>query len=307
MDKSELFLTACLASSILFTGLVECAAQGTAIPKTMDSGRAAAVFTTNCSTCHEWAASYRTIVDPARIVPGKPDESPVWLAISEEMMPPTGPLSEDDKALVRAWIEAGAPEPATATPAIKTSGAAPNSARFFGFENKESFHRFSGWASGGILMAAGIVGAVHAYDMWSTAHAWRDTHYPNLDNFDPVNCPPEVNAVWGNSTSQALRWTHVGLLAAGESFYLANAFTGTSFMTKLGPGWSKSKIHRYAFFVHAGLMAAEAVMGYFTSDAMSRGDHETFRTLLVAHAGIGIVIPVVILGAGVVMDPKVKL
>ena len=300
MNKSRLFLAVVMASVVLFAGMVEGTAQGTAIPKTLDNGEATAVFATNCSACHEWTGSYQTIVDPERIVPGKPNESPAWLAISEDRMPPTGPLSDNDKALVRAWIEAGAPKPAT------TVGALP-SARFFGFENKEAFHRFSGWASGGILLAAGIVGAVHAYDMWSTAHAWRDAHYPNLDNFDPVNCPPEVNAVWGNSTSQALRWTHVGLLAAGESFYLANAFTGTSFMTKLGPGWSKSKIHRYSFFVHAGLMAAEAVMGYFTSDAMSRGDHQTFHTLLVAHAGIGIVIPVVILGAGVIMDPKVKL
>ena len=305
MSESRHFLAAGLASVILFAGMVEGAAQGTAIPKTIDSGRAAAVFTTNCSTCHEWASSYGTIVDPARIVPGKPDESPVWLAISEEIMPPTGPLSEDEKALVRAWIEAGAPEPSTATSAIKTSGAAPTSARFFGFENKESFHRFSGWASGGILMAAGVVGAVHAYDMMSKSHAYRDSL--GIQEFNPTICPPEISMVYNDPTEQALRWTHVGLLAAGESFYLANALTGTSFMTKLGPGWSKSKIHRYAFFVHAGLMAAEAVMGFFTSDAMRRGDHDTFHTLLVAHAGIGIVIPVVILGAGVVMDPKVKL
>ena len=289
-----------LFAALLLLAGASAATQGTAIPKTLDDGKATAVFANNCSACHEWAASYRATVDPERVVPGKPDESPVWLAISEGRMPPAGPLSEGDKAIVRAWIEAGAPMPAS------TDAALP-AARFLGFESKESFHRFSGWASGGILLAAGVVGAVHAYDMWSTAHAWRDANYRDLEDFDTVRGPAEVAAVWGNPTEQALRWTHVGLLAAGESFYLANALTGTSFMAKLGPGWSKPKIHRYAFFVHAGLMAAEAVMGYFTSDALSRGDHETFRKLLVAHAGIGIVIPVVILGAGAVMDPKVKL
>jgi hypothetical protein len=219
-------------------------------------------------------------------------------------MPAAGPLADADKAIILEWIQAGAPRPGAAG----SAAAAPlPSARFLGFQNKESFHRFSGWASGGILLAAGVVGAVHAYDMMSAAHAYRDTltESQTNDGNSPL-CRAEIQSVWGSSTEQALRWTHVGLLAAGESFYLANAFTGTSFMGKLGPGWSKAKIHRYAFFVHAGLMAAEGVMGFFTSDALRRGDHELFHSLIVAHAGVGLVIPVVILGAGAIMDPKLK-
>jgi hypothetical protein len=110
--------------------------------------------------------------------------------------------------------------------------------------------------------------------------------------------------VYNDPTEQALRWTHVGLLVAGETFYFANAFTGVSFMAPLEPGWNKARIHRYAFFVHAGLMAAEGILGYFSSDALRRGDHETFVGLLEAHAVIGITIPVVILGAGAIMSSK---
>jgi mono/diheme cytochrome c family protein len=285
--------------------IVMAAAQGTAIPKALDAGKATTVFIINCSACHDWAGAYQTIIDSGVVVPAKPDESPAWIAISEGRMPAKGTLSEEDKALILAWIKAGAPKPSSDNAAAGPAGAALPSARFFGFENKEAFHRFSGWASGGILLAAGIVGAVHAYDMWSTAHAYRDSH--GIDEFNPATCDPEIALVWGSGTEQALRWTHVGLLAAGESFYIANVLTGTSFMGKLGPGWSKAKIHRYAFFVHAGLMVAEGVMGYFTSDALSRGDHDTFHTLLIAHAGVGIVIPVVILSAGAIMDPRVKL
>jgi hypothetical protein len=195
--------------------------------------------------------------------------------------------------------EGGADAVASASP--KAEGPR----RFFGFESEESFHRFSGWASGGILLAAGVVGAVHAYDMMSKAHDWRDAH--GIDEFNSDLCPEEIAAVYNDPTEKALRWTHVGLLVAGESFYFANAFTGAKFMAPLGPGWSKAKIHRYAFFVHAGLMVAEGVLGFLSTDALQRGDHEAFTGLLAAHAGIGLAIPVVIIGAGVVMDPKLRI
>ncbi len=188
------------------------------------------------------------------------------------------------------------------SPDVVASATPPASSRFLGFESKESFHRFSGWASGGILLAAGIVGGIHAYDMMSKAHDYRDAH--GIDEFDTGLCKDEIAAVYNDPTEKALRWTHVGLLAAGESFYVANALTGVSFMAPLEPGWNKARIHRYAFFVHAGLMATEAVLGYFSSDALQRGDHEAFMGLLEAHAVIGVTIPVVILGAGAIMGSK---
>lgn len=191
-------------------------------------------------------------------------------------------------------------EEADSVSSATTSPDAPKP--FLGFESKEAFHRFSGWAAGGTLLAAGIVGAVHAYDMMSAAHAYRDSL--GIEEFDPAVCPAEIATVYHDPTEQALRWTHIGLLAVGESFYLANAITGVSFIGPLPPGWSAAKIHRYAFFLHAGLMAAEGVMGYFSSDALQRGDHGTFHVLLAVHAGVGIAIPVVILAAGAIMSKE---
>jgi hypothetical protein len=181
------------------------------------------------------------------------------------------------------------------------SSATPqgSSGRFLGFKSKESFHRFSGWMSGGLLLAAGVVGGIHALDMMSKAHDWRDAH--GIEEYDTGACTNEIRSVWNDSGQQALRWTHVGLLAAGETFYLANAVTGVGFMAPLGPGWSKAKIHRYAFFAHAALMATEGVLGFLTTDALKRGDHEAMVGLLAAHTGIGIAIPVVIIGAGAIM------
>jgi hypothetical protein len=185
--------------------------------------------------------------------------------------------------------------------AVSSASKAPSPSGFLGFKDKEGFHRFSGWMSGGLLLASGIVGAAHAVGMMETAHEYRDSL--GIDEYETGLCRAEIAAVYDDPTQQALRWTHVGLLAAGETFYLANALTGVDFMAPLPPGWSKSKIHRYAFFVHAGLMVAEGVLGFLSSDALQRGDHEAFAGLLAAHAGIGIAIPLAILGAGAIMAP----
>jgi hypothetical protein len=183
-----------------------------------------------------------------------------------------------------------------------TSAATQAPKKFLGFNDKESFHRFSGWMSGGFLLASGIVGAAHAYGMMETAHEYRDALPGMGDEFDSALCLAEIQKVYDDPTQQALRWTHVGLLAAGETFYLANAFTGTSFMGPLPPGWTKARIHRYAFFVHAGLMIGEGILGILSTDALQRGDHEMFTGLLAAHAGLGIAIPVIVLGSGAVMS-----
>jgi hypothetical protein len=188
-----------------------------------------------------------------------------------------------------------AEDPVTQMPDL---GAAPSST-FLGFQSKTAFHRFSGWMSGGLLLAAGIVGGVHVLDMVNQAHGYRDSH--NIEDFSAASCAAEVQYVYDLPSSQALRWTHVGLLAAGESFYLANGITGTSFMSALEPGWNPPRIHRYAFFAHLGLMVCEGILGLIMTDAMQSQNHELFSELAVVHAGIGIAIPVVILGAGAIM------
>ena len=174
---------------------------------------------------------------------------------------------------------------------------APAGRTFLGFPDKVSFHKFSGWMSGSLLLAAGLVGGIHILDMMTESHAGRG----GLEDFDPATCGPILQGIYGSSTEQALRWIHVGLLAGGEVFYLANAVTGVSFMGELPPGWSAKKLHRYAFYAHCALMVSEAVVGFFLSDALERSDHEAIQVLGATHAAIGLAIPVVIISAGAIM------
>lgn len=172
---------------------------------------------------------------------------------------------------------------------------------FLGFKDKVSFHKFAGWSSGGLLLAAGVVGAVRILGLMDSGHAYRDANGIDEDSISPL-CAAEIAGLWSEPGGQSLRWVHVGLLAAGESLYLADAVTGIGFMAPLKPGLSRSRLHRYAFFAHAALMASEAVTGLLLSDALSRGDHEAVRALGYAHAGLGIAVPLLILGSGAAME-----
>jgi hypothetical protein len=42
------------------------------------------------------------------VVAGQPDDSLIWTRVADEEMPPDDPLSDDEKAVLRRWIEAGA-------------------------------------------------------------------------------------------------------------------------------------------------------------------------------------------------------
>jgi uncharacterized membrane protein len=96
-----------------------------------------AVFAARCASCHgdhlakpRGKFGYvldlpRVAANPKLVVPSLPDDSPLWKLIDEGEMPPedarTGPLTEGEKGLIRAWIGAGAPPPRT--PAVPAPGA----------------------------------------------------------------------------------------------------------------------------------------------------------------------------------------
>jgi hypothetical protein len=285
-----------LAIVLLACASIAVQGQESRIPKTLEFGRVPKIFGNYCSACHEWASSAATISRPERIVLGKPQESKAWLLISSGTMPPSGPApSEEEKFLIRDWISAGAPLVETGQTSARQPGA-----RFLGFPDKVSFHRFSGWMSGGILLAAGAIGAVHAYDLMSAAHEFRDAHGITEETMSGV-CDQEIKEVWQKPYQQALGWTHAGLVVAGESFYVANAVTGLGFAGSEGQGLTKRRLHLWAFFAHGALMAAQVVMGVMTTDALARGDHDTVSGLGVAHAAVGLAIPVIILSAGAIM------
>ena len=55
----------------------------------------------------------RMAANPELVVPSKPEESKLWTLLRDNEMPPpkakAGPLTADEKELVRAWVAAGAP------------------------------------------------------------------------------------------------------------------------------------------------------------------------------------------------------
>jgi hypothetical protein len=83
------------------------------------------VFSTKCAACHganlpRPKGRFGYVLDLRRVagnremvVPGEPDQSELWELVRRGEMPPedspTGALTDDQKATIRAWIVAGAP------------------------------------------------------------------------------------------------------------------------------------------------------------------------------------------------------
>ncbi len=287
------------------------------------------ILAASCSACHDWTGSWETITAGGRVVPGEPEKSLIYQKIATDEMPLQGDkLAPAQKALIRGWILAGAPTtdlpiavpaapgaaaaaPAGAAPSPPTPAAqgpaapgpaAPGPAAlvpapgFLFFPRKVAFHEVTGFTSTALFLAAGVLGVVHFLDMMSTGHALRDQIGFQEGWPESIRTPLVIEA-W-NSDS-ALRWWHVGFIITGETLYLGDAITGISMMTKGEPGRiTKRDIHRWAFFTHVTLMTAQIVLGFFTTDALSQGNHDLVIGLGAAHAAIGVAIPVVMLGAG---------
>ena len=257
------------------------------------------ILTRSCSTCHEWTQTYEGIADPARVTPGSPEKSDLYVKVADDTMPMTGPkLTSLEKALIRSWIAAGAPN--SNAPVQAAAGATETSRGFLGFPNKVVFHEVTGFTSAGLFLAAGVIGVVHFVDMMNEGHAWRDNpangwseDAPNADALRSA----EISTVWRDQ--QALRWWHIGLVSTGEVLYLADAITGISMWSKDTPGFTPQKLHKYAFITHLSLMAAQITLGFLSTYAMQTGQHDLMIGLGAAHAAIGVAIPLVMIGAGV--------
>jgi mono/diheme cytochrome c family protein len=261
------------------------------------------ILDARCAACHDWTGSWETITAGGRVVPGSPEKSILYLKISTDEMPAEGDkLTPEQKAFIRGWISAGAPS--TDLPiAVSATDAQAGATRpaggggFLFFPSKVAFHEVAGFTSTALFVAAGVLGGIHIIDLMNAGHKYRDSIGWDEDTGDPAVRSAEIRKLWGDQSS--LRWWHVGLVAAGETLYLGDALTGISMFTDSTPGkLTKHDIHRYAFFVHGGLMISEVVLGLLTSDALRRGDHDAVIGYGVAHGAVGIAIPVVMLGAG---------
>jgi mono/diheme cytochrome c family protein len=262
-----------------------------------------AIFTTSCSGCHDWAGSWEGITGGGHIVAGSLEKSVIWQKVSTDEMPQAGDkLTPDQKALLKAWILAGAPNSdqpivvAAEVPATTATAPAP-ATTFLLFPDKVTFHEVTGFTSTALFLAAGVIGTVHFLDMMSAAHAYRNAIGFNEDIGPESLRIAEIEKVWG--ADSALRWWHVGFIISGEALYLGDALTGISMFTTPQAGkLTKHDIHRYAFFTHAALMAAQIGLGFAETYALSTGQHDLMIGLGAAHIVIGFAIPVVMLSAG---------
>jgi len=217
--------------------------------------------------------------------------------------PPPDASAPDAVSAATAAVEPVIPAPVPdAVSGATENGGTVIQPNFLGKDVSVSSHKLSGYTAGGLLAAAGIIGGIRFLEMESRAHRFR----ADEEQFS-ASCPGIVTETW--QVNQWLRWTHVGLLAAGESLYLYDGITGLSILPPDGSGTTAGRIHRIAFFIHAGLMMGEVALGFLTSDALKRGAHEELRAYGAVHAGIGVAIPVVIIGSGLVIDlfPDLKL
>jgi hypothetical protein len=85
------------------------------------------IFSAKCALCHGPDVPHpkcrfgyvtdlaRVAGNPEIVIPNSPNESELWTLVSRGEMPPSdsphGPLSVEQKELVRSWIKSGAPDP----------------------------------------------------------------------------------------------------------------------------------------------------------------------------------------------------
>ncbi|MBN1576787.1 MAG: hypothetical protein JW913_09560 [Chitinispirillaceae bacterium] len=113
-----------------------------------------------------------------------------------------------------------------------------------------------------------------------------------------------VRQVWTGNRSQAERVIHAGLIAVGSLSYATTAAIELAMprMSKSQSPVSDTRLHRYAFYLHAGLMAANIALGFVESSALSSGNHDLVTGAGIAHIVVGFSVPVVMLGAGAIFS-----
>ncbi len=148
---------------------------------------AKAIFQVKCVQCHghqlpkpKGKFGYvldlkRVAANPDLVVPGKPEDSPLWDLIENDEMPAegakAGPLSKEEKQTIRDWIAAGAPPPAIPPPTGETSSQAspPSPGQHF-LDWIGRFHVIVVHFPIGLLLGAAIG------ELWSV---WRKKRVPD--------------------------------------------------------------------------------------------------------------------------------
>lgn len=307
----------------LFVLISSIGAQDETLPSNQGFVTIQEIMIQSCAACHVWAGSHEGLTDPVRVTPQDPGASSLYLLVEADAMPMgDNKLTLEQKNLIKHWIAGGASasdEPITVVQAEEPIAAAQadeaqpqvtasesrtivaDAVDYEALGKRINTHMISGFASSALLIAAGTVGTIHFLSMMDQGHEGEDVDAGDLPDEVENEHAGQVRNIWGSSAEQALRWTHVGLLVAGEALYLYNAVSGLTFPPEKTAGITPRKIHRWSFYTHAALMTTNAVMGFLTTSVLSRGSHNEVHNFAVAHAVIGFAVPAVILTSGVAM------
>jgi hypothetical protein len=161
-------------------------------------------------------------------------------------------------------------------------------------------HRAFGLTTAGILLAADGMGLYHFLQLVNRGHQIRDRIGYTEESTDRAPQISGVETSWADTRSQGERVVHTGLIIAGALSYTATAtlkLTMPRTSSSQSP-ISATRLHRYAFYIHAGLMAANIGLGLVESSALARGNHDLLVGAGIAHIVVGFSVPVVIIGAG---------
>jgi hypothetical protein len=162
-------------------------------------------------------------------------------------------------------------------------------------------HKALAFTTGGLLLASGAVGAWHFWDMYQKGHFYRDSLGYNEDLTNPAVQTEWTRKTWLESHSQTMRVIHGALIASSVITYTATATIELAMprMIKNDAPFSSVNVHRYLFYLHAGMMAANCILGFTESKALSDGNHELVQGLGIAHMVIGFSAPVVMMISGI--------
>ena len=163
-------------------------------------------------------------------------------------------------------------------------------------------HKRLAFTTGGLVLAAGAIGGIHYLQMIRDGHIYRDSVGFTENKGIPADQSNGIKAVWGKDKEQALRVLHGATIASAVICYTATATIEIAMprMSRRTDRLSPVNIHKGLFLTHAALMAANVVLGFAESYALSQGNHTMVQGLGAVHIGIGIAAPVVMFGSGLV-------
>ncbi len=161
-------------------------------------------------------------------------------------------------------------------------------------------HQTFAYTTAGLLLAADGMGLYHFLRMYRRGHEIRDRNGFDEESPDLTFQTAETQKVWRDDRSQTERIIHTGLIVLGSLSYTATASIKLTMArtSKSKSPISDTRLHRYAFYLHAGLMATSVALGLVESSALSKGNHNVVQGVGIAHLVVGFSIPVVIIGAG---------